>query len=134
MPLQQGLCVIHRTQPDIAEGISFFAPSQGSCEPPSEDRIRFEIVANDGIESRTEDLVHKKTFKSMSVLSGAEAEVAQPGKAMDCYLIYAGQTSIVRKDSGVQIPPFALPFLTRFHFRYFNQRGNCTKPLQILSS
>lgn len=44
------------------------------------------------------------------LLSQAEAEVAQPGKALDCYLALAGQTSNVREDSGVQIPPFALLF------------------------
>ena len=69
----------------------------------------------------------------MSVLSGAEAEVAQPGKAMDCYLIYAGQTSIVRKDSGVQIPPFAL--ISIQYLAFFAQSvGLSTQAFQIVSA
>jgi hypothetical protein len=39
-----------------------------------------------------------------------------------------GKHPMSDEDSGVQIPPFALPFLARFCFRYFNQREIAPNP------
>ena len=63
------------------------------------------------VASQREQLPPNKPLRNDLALCSTDAGMAQPGKALDCYLLRSkGQTSSARKSSGVQIPlPAHLP-------------------------